>query len=66
MGSVTGACYLFGAERTTGLVDKRDALSFLTPTLSGGARPVFRVERASAGSSKAAIDPARLHVGPAR
>jgi len=56
MGSVTGACYLFGADRATGLVDKRDALSFLTPTLSGGARPVFQVERDRAGSSQGVID----------
>uniref|UniRef100_A0A6M3LSQ7 Uncharacterized protein n=1 Tax=viral metagenome TaxID=1070528 RepID=A0A6M3LSQ7_9ZZZZ len=49
-GSATGACYLFGAERRAGFVDKRDAISLLTPALSGGARPVFRVERDRAGS----------------
>ena len=42
---MTGTLYLFGADRTRGLVDKRDAIRFLTPMLRNGAWPVFRVIR---------------------
>lgn len=42
-GQVTGLVYWFGQDRTTGYVDARDGVKFLTPRRTNGATAVFRV-----------------------
>lgn len=45
LGPFTETAYLFGGDRRLCYVDIRDGIKFLTPRLSGDARPVFRLQR---------------------